>query len=166
VIDLNKKGQGALEYLMTYGWALLVIVVVGAALFALGVLNPSTYTQKSCRGFNFFQYQDQRLATDVFTIQILNGAQPATITNISVLGDTTAGGASLPGLSVLNENNQAVSVISQGQKVTVSAGSRALGNATLKNAGDPYTYTIKIDYNVVGGIAGNTDQATCSGRVQ
>ena len=35
------KGQeGIGEYLATYGWAILVIVVVGLALFALGVLNP------------------------------------------------------------------------------------------------------------------------------
>lgn len=37
------KGQGAMDYLMTYGWALLIIVVVGVALYTLGVLNPETY---------------------------------------------------------------------------------------------------------------------------
>ncbi len=36
----NKKGQSALEYLMTYGWALVVIVVVVAALVLL-VGNPA-----------------------------------------------------------------------------------------------------------------------------
>ncbi len=37
------KGQGALEYLMTYGWALIIIVIVGTALYVLGPLNPETY---------------------------------------------------------------------------------------------------------------------------
>lgn len=37
------KGQSRMQYLKTYGWALMVIVVIGAALFALGVLNPDTY---------------------------------------------------------------------------------------------------------------------------
>ena len=54
---ISRKGQGAMEYLMTYGWALLVIVVVGAALFALGVLNPATYTKSQCAGFGVLQYQ-------------------------------------------------------------------------------------------------------------
>jgi hypothetical protein len=30
------KAQSAMEYLMTYGWAILIIAVVLAALFALG----------------------------------------------------------------------------------------------------------------------------------
>ncbi len=34
---ITKKGQAAMEYLMTYGWALLVIVIVIAALI---YLNP------------------------------------------------------------------------------------------------------------------------------
>ena len=44
----NNKGQSALEYLMTYGWALVVIVIVIAALFAFGVFNtPKNCTQTS-----------------------------------------------------------------------------------------------------------------------
>jgi len=34
-----KKGQAALEYLMTYGWAILVVIVVVAALYAMGVFR-------------------------------------------------------------------------------------------------------------------------------
>ena len=37
-----KKGQAAMEYLMTYGWAILVIVIVLAALLYLGVFNLRT----------------------------------------------------------------------------------------------------------------------------
>ena len=161
MVKVNKKGQGALEYLMTYGWALLVIVVVGAALFALGVLNPTTYTQKSCRGFNFFQYQDQQLTPTKLTMQILNGAQPATITNVTVTGDSTAG-SDLGAVTVKNDQGTTITAISQGQKITVS-GTNA---PTTKQSGDPYTYTISIKYDVTSGIAGNIDQATCSGRVQ
>lgn len=36
-----RKGQSAMEYLMTYGWAILIIVVVLAALFYMGVFTPS-----------------------------------------------------------------------------------------------------------------------------
>jgi len=43
MVDLEDRN--ASEYLMTYGWALLVIIIVGAALFALGVLNPATYNE-------------------------------------------------------------------------------------------------------------------------
>lgn len=39
---LNEHGQAAMEYLMTYGWAILVIVIVLGALLYLGVFNPPT----------------------------------------------------------------------------------------------------------------------------
>jgi hypothetical protein len=42
-----KKGQTAMEYLMTYGWAILIIMVVLAVLFYLGVLNPPVPAQCS-----------------------------------------------------------------------------------------------------------------------
>ena len=35
------RSQGAMEYLMTYGWAVVIIGVVLAALFSLGVFNSS-----------------------------------------------------------------------------------------------------------------------------
>lgn len=45
--------QSAMEYLMTYGWAILIIAVVLAALFSLGVTNPLFFAPKtppgSCR---------------------------------------------------------------------------------------------------------------------
>jgi hypothetical protein len=39
MIKLNSKGQGAMEYLTTYGWAILVVLVVGMVLYQLGVFN-------------------------------------------------------------------------------------------------------------------------------
>lgn len=39
---MDKKGQSALEYLMTYGWALVVIVIVVAALVVFGVFSTPT----------------------------------------------------------------------------------------------------------------------------
>jgi hypothetical protein len=35
------KGQSAMEYLMTYGWAILVAAVVIVVIFGSGILNPS-----------------------------------------------------------------------------------------------------------------------------
>lgn len=38
---MNKKGQAAMEFLMTYGWAILVVLAAIAALAYFGVLSPS-----------------------------------------------------------------------------------------------------------------------------
>ncbi len=34
------KAQSALEYMMTYGWAILIIVVVAVVLYSMGIFNP------------------------------------------------------------------------------------------------------------------------------
>ncbi len=36
-----KRLQSAMEYLTTYGWAILVIAIVAAVLFSIGVFNPT-----------------------------------------------------------------------------------------------------------------------------
>lgn len=43
-----KKGQAALEFLMTYGWAILVVLIVIGALAYFGVLNPNTFVSERC----------------------------------------------------------------------------------------------------------------------
>ncbi|MCL5239398.1 MAG: LamG domain-containing protein [Candidatus Marsarchaeota archaeon] len=45
-----KKAQSAMEYLMTYGWAILIIAVVLGALFQLGVFNSGTFSPKAPPG--------------------------------------------------------------------------------------------------------------------
>ena len=45
---LRLAAQSAMEYLMTYGWAILIIAVVLAALFELGVFNGSNLAPQAC----------------------------------------------------------------------------------------------------------------------
>jgi len=45
------KGQTSLDFLMTYGWALLLIVIVVGALFALGVFNVGSFIGSRATGF-------------------------------------------------------------------------------------------------------------------
>ena len=42
------KSQSAVEYLMTYGWAILIIAVALGALYFLGFLNPSGFVNQQC----------------------------------------------------------------------------------------------------------------------
>jgi len=43
-----RKGQAAMEFLMTYGWAILVVIVAVGALAYFGVLNPSKLLPEKC----------------------------------------------------------------------------------------------------------------------
>lgn len=71
----DKKGQSALEYLMTYGWALVVIVIVIAALFAFGVFN----TPKNCTQTSGLLIKDYDFNAGLIQLQIQNGT-PNSIT--------------------------------------------------------------------------------------
>ncbi|MCL4372046.1 hypothetical protein M1373_01865 [Candidatus Marsarchaeota archaeon] len=44
----KQNAQAAIEYLTTYGWAIIIISVSLAALYYLGVFNPATYVSTSC----------------------------------------------------------------------------------------------------------------------
>ena len=55
-----KRGQSALEFLMTYGWAILIILVMITALVYFGVFNPSRLTPEKCTatpGFGCIDYR-------------------------------------------------------------------------------------------------------------
>ncbi len=43
-----KRGQAALEFLTTYGWAFLVILVMIGALAYFGVLSPQKFLPERC----------------------------------------------------------------------------------------------------------------------
>ena len=43
-----KKAQAAMEFLMTYGWALLVVLIVIGALAYIGVTGSSTFSGDQC----------------------------------------------------------------------------------------------------------------------
>ena len=43
-----KKAQAAMEFLMTYGWAILIVLLAIAALAYFGVLNPGRFMSSSC----------------------------------------------------------------------------------------------------------------------
>ncbi len=47
---VSPKAQSAMEYLMTYGWAILVIAVVLGVLYSLGIFNPSNFAPKAAPG--------------------------------------------------------------------------------------------------------------------
>ncbi len=68
------KGQAAVEYLMTYGWALLALVIVVGVLLTSGLLSPSYLVAEECsfgNNFpcNFAIYNDggsTKLGMDIF----------------------------------------------------------------------------------------------------
>jgi len=90
----TKKAQAAMEYLMTYGWAILIVIIVAAALFALGVFNPTAWTGKQATGFGGLgtPVDWEVLSDGTLNLHLQNTQAGATVTvyNITAeLGSTT-----------------------------------------------------------------------------
>ena len=47
--NMFKKSQAAMEFLMTYGWAILVVLVAIGALAYFGVLSPDRFLPAKCQ---------------------------------------------------------------------------------------------------------------------
>ncbi|MDE1824658.1 MAG: hypothetical protein KGI00_00070 [Candidatus Micrarchaeota archaeon] len=68
--------QSAMEYLMTYGWAILVIAIVMVSLFSLGLFSGG-FTPTACIAFSGYQ-----CSTPVLT-HILTGGASTTVAQLT-----------------------------------------------------------------------------------
>ncbi|MBI3587913.1 LamG domain-containing protein [Candidatus Micrarchaeota archaeon] len=83
----RPRGQSALEYLVTYGWAILAIVIIGAALWYTGVFSPESFIGvKSASGFSGMLASDFSVDPLGKLTIILNNQLGNAISNISVAG--------------------------------------------------------------------------------
>ena len=91
-----------MEFLMTYGWAILIMLVVIAILFMLGVFNPAGSVPESCvlpAGFSCYSYsidstgklyldlgqaKGRRISIRALTCSAEEVPEPQTITTISI----------------------------------------------------------------------------------
>ena len=72
----TRRGQVSLEYLMTYGIAIAIVVIAIAALYSMGVFNPSSSTVACSPCFANFAFVDYADGTLI----VKNG--PRALTNV------------------------------------------------------------------------------------
>lgn len=100
-IKLEKKGQAAMEFLMTYGWAILVVLIAIGALAYFGVLNPSRFLPASCTlmpGLSCDSFKVEG-TTDTVTLVVRNGLGDD-LTNLQL---TTTSCSGTPTIANLND---------------------------------------------------------------
>ncbi|MEM0148890.1 MAG: hypothetical protein QW774_01370 [Candidatus Micrarchaeaceae archaeon] len=86
------KTQSAVEYLVTYGWMFLIVAAVLAAMFALGLFNPSAYSGQECvleAGFscvNYYMASNGLLTIDIEQVT----SEPINVTAIGCNENSTS----------------------------------------------------------------------------
>jgi len=68
-----KKAQAAMEFLMTYGWAILVVLVAIGALAYFGVLSPDKFLPSKCVLPSGIACLDHKADTSGVSLVIQNG---------------------------------------------------------------------------------------------
>lgn len=91
----NKKGQAALEFLITYGWAIMAAMIVIGALTYFGVTNPATSLPDKCVFSNVFECKDYQINGNVLRLKLVNiaGQTIYNATPINISANLTDSGA-------------------------------------------------------------------------
>lgn len=130
----KRKGQSAIEYLMTYGWMLLVVAIVGGAIFATVQSNQSACEnevidiESSQRGFGVTDFST---TSSNLNIQLENNQRDdVTVDYVNI---TTEDGTSVTDINVGQ-------TIGFGDTYTVTT-------SAITQAEDCNTYNLRIEYD-------------------
>lgn len=129
------KAQSAMEFLVTYGWAIVAIVIIAAALFYLGVLNP-----KGAQG-NICLFPPGH---SCYVFKIANGSGALFLD----LGQATGRSIRVAGISC--SQNESAALLALANNITVPS-----GDHRWVVAGDSGNY-----YNCTGAAGNNLTAAT------
>ena len=149
-----KKAQAALEYLMTYGWAILIIAIVAAALYYMnvfgGACSPSATGFPPSGGVTILTGEFLVTGTTGVAEIVLRNNAGQTVTVGNVIHTCVSGCTGGP------YTEAAVGQITSGSTATITP---TLGTGT---AGSCYRYSISIEYTTPS----LTTTQTAAGSIQ
>ncbi len=94
----NRRGQAALEFLTTYGWAFLVVLVMIGALAYFGVISPNKFLPERCNFQQEFFCKDFMIDTDETRFVLMNqlGSAVDTLSFDVVFPDSSTAACTVP----------------------------------------------------------------------
>lgn len=92
---MNRKSQAAIEFITTYGWAILSVLIVISALYYYGFLSFNRFIPQECNfpsQFNCFEYMADDTGSDKrIRFMLVNGiGESLNITNAGISGASCA----------------------------------------------------------------------------
>jgi hypothetical protein len=135
----SKRSQSALEYMMTYGWAILIIVIVAVILYSMGIFNPSSSITTTSIGFSPFTVSSTVCSPAGLSVAIIGGGLPdtaasATISKIYITSNTGT-------TALTKEYNLTPVAISPGKTATIIIPTVSCTSANVK-----YSLSAKLQY--------------------
>ncbi|MDE1869940.1 MAG: hypothetical protein KGH71_03070 [Candidatus Micrarchaeota archaeon] len=154
----KSRLQSAMEYLMTYGWAILVIAVVLGVLYQLGVFNFGRLGSSGCLAQSGFLCTTPIMNTSG-NLSIVVGivGTPITVTGIGCTTNSTVP-SSTTGFSTTLQSNQKYTFVVQCPLSTHSLGTVFSGSLWI-------VYTQGAQSGIISKFASVTAPATLTGPV-
>ena len=154
------RGQSAIEYLTTYGWAILILLVVIAALFWLGVINPTSVLQSSCFFPADLSCRAYIINTDGYVALDLGQSTGHPINVTSFLCTAQSNPALIPTLPrpvvIVNGDHQLIADGASNQEQCLdSNGDIASGNAGNQYKGKIFIEYVELDTGFTHSVAGD-----------
>jgi len=169
---IGDKGQGAMEYLMTYGWAILVVMIVGIVLWQLGVFGGAGGGVNRATGFTTIKCFDRSIqytsgATGTLNATFTNAAgRPVIIRAVNATGDCSYAPAAAIDTTLLAGGGAGTEKpLAAGETVIFSC---PAGNTVDKQPKDTFSAEIDIIYteSVAGTTLTHTDHGRLTGTVE
>ena len=134
-----KRAQAAMEFLMTYGWALLVVLVAIGALAFFGVLNPSKFLPNSCSLAPGFACTDFKASASGNTVTIvLQNGLGDTLNSVSLYLNSANPGCSAPSglftpstITMQDGGTTTLTLTCAGTTLTGKSGSKLKGDLVI-----------------------------------
>ena len=158
----SKRSQSALEYMMTYGWAILIIVIVAVILYSMGIFNPSSSITFTSSGFSPFTVSSSLCNNLGYKIAVLAGPIPDNANFLTIIKVylTSATGANSTTASYTLTNPV---TLKSGQSATILIPNVACNAANVHysiSANIQYSYTASTlglqTVNTTGTVAGTS----------
>jgi hypothetical protein len=144
----SKRSQSALEYMMTYGWAILIIVIVAVILYSMGIFNPSSSITFTSSGFSPFTVSSSLCNNIGYKIAVLAGPIPNNANSLTInkVYLTSATGANTTTASYTLTNPV---TLKSGQSATI-----LIPNVACNSANIHYSLSAKIQYSYTASTLG------------
>ena len=152
------RAQAALDFLMTYGWAIALVVIIAAVLFALGIFDVSNFVGNKAAGFAGVAVTGWRLdSAGTFTIKVSNQVgQLIRLDTVNVtIGLNTTSLSGVPSPNIATGADYPVGT-------TMNSTTGAFGSLS---SGSGYTAKVSIAYTDLNSGFGYTSSGTLTGKV-
>ncbi|MGC8676162.1 MAG: hypothetical protein ACP5T3_01420 [Candidatus Micrarchaeia archaeon] len=165
----KMRAQSAMEYLMTYGWAILIIAVVLGALFSLGVFSSSSFLGTACVPQSGFLCSNPVATPNTLKVTVgqATGASWSAVSVCFVPTGTAMTSNTCPSGGVTGNFMPSTTTLTSGQTVT-AAFTDPSGITTIPaSIGSGFSGAIWAIYNASGGTTPNlvTEIGTVTAKV-